>query len=105
MKVTLTEQNFSYVLTQSSLVLIHFTSDFCGPCNIMKRALDKIESRESSTVLLAEVKAIDYPDWSIAFAVQSTPTVLLFIDGKYKSRIVGAQTVQTIERWIKEATA
>lgn len=105
MKVELTEQNFSNALKQSPLVLVHFTSDFCGPCKIMKRALSEIEGKQSSILALAEVKAIDYPDWSTAFAIQSTPTVLLFDDGKYKSRLVGAQTIQTIEQWIEKATA
>lgn len=105
MKVELTEQNFSETVNSRQLVLVHFTSDFCGPCKIMKRALNNIEEQDTSRLALAEVKAMDYPDWSTAFAIQSTPTVLLFEDGKYKSRLVGAQTIQTIEQWIEKATA
>lgn len=105
MKVELTEQNFSETVTSRQIVLVHFTSDFCGPCKIMKRALHRIEEKDISSLALAEVKAMDYPDWSTAFGIQSTPTVLLFHKGIYRSRLSGAHTIQTIEEWIEKATA
>ncbi|TVP91396.1 thioredoxin family protein [Alkalibacterium sp.] len=105
MKVELTEENFNETLNAAPLVLVHFTSDFCGPCKIMKRALNALEEKYTSRLALAEVKAMDHPDWATAFAIQSTPTVLLFHKGKYQSRLTGAHTNQIIEEWIKEATA
>lgn len=105
MKIKLTEENFSDTVNNRELLLVHFTSDFCGPCKIMKRALDRIEEKYVSSIALADVKAIDYPDWSTAFGVQSTPTVLMFLNGQYRSRLSGAHTALTIEQWIKEATA
>lgn len=105
MKVELTEENFSEIMNSRQIVLVHFTSDFCGPCKIMKRTLNTIEEKDTSRLALAEVKAMDYPDWSTAFGIQSTPTVLLFHNGMYQSRLSGAQTIQTIEQRIEKATA
>ncbi|PRY78030.1 thioredoxin 1 [Alkalibacterium olivapovliticus] len=102
--VTLNEDNFLDTVRSRAIVLVHFTSDFCGPCHAMGHALSKLE-KENEQMLVAEVKAMDHTEWLEAFTIQSTPTTLLFYQGKYISRISGAHPTMTIEKWIKEATA
>lgn len=102
--MTLNETNFHETVCSKPIVLIHFTSDFCGPCQIMSHTLHKVE-KENEQILIAEAKAMNHTEWLEAFNIQSTPTSLLFHHGKYTSRISGAHPQTTIEKWIKEVTA
>lgn len=104
MNVQLTEENFQNTVQSAGIVLVYFTSDFCGPCQVMGHTLRKFE-KENRHIMIAEVKAMDHVNWLEAFDIQSTPTSLLFHQGKYISRISGAHPKTTIEKWISEATA
>lgn len=97
---TLTEENFSETLTSSNTLILHFWSDFCAPCKMMSNVLHRIEEKSPDTLTIGEINSFKHPDWSEAFSVQSTPTIILFSNGKYKSRLIGAQPVSIIESWI-----
>ncbi|MCC5893878.1 MAG: thioredoxin family protein [Alkalibacterium sp.] len=103
MTITLNEENFQVTVQSKPVVLVQFTSDFCGPCQIMGHTLRKL-GKEQSHILIAEVRSMDHTEWVEAFNIQSTPTTLLFHKGKYISRISGAHPKMTIEKWISEAT-
>lgn len=101
MQIELEEQNFKESLQTAPIVLLYFTSDFCGSCRSMRSVLGKTSEAAGKELALATVKAIDHPAWMMAFNIQSTPTVLLFANGQYISRLTGAHPRSVVERWIE----
>ncbi|MCD8506238.1 MAG: thioredoxin family protein [Alkalibacterium thalassium] len=78
MPITLNEENFYGTIQSAPIVLVQFTSDFCGTCQAMAHSLEQVREASDESITIAEVKTIDHPDWAEAFAIQSTPAVLLF---------------------------
>lgn len=102
MIVTVTEENFSEVIHSPNNVILHFWSDFCAPCQMSSNVLKRIEQKNPKNIIIGEINSSQHPDWSEAFSIQSTPTSILFSNGKYKSRMSGAHPESIIEGWIKK---
>ncbi|SEK83070.1 thioredoxin family protein [Alkalibacterium pelagium] len=105
MPITLNEENFYETIQSATVVLVQFTSDFCGSCQAMAHSLEQVREAFDESIIIAEVKTIDNPDWAEAFAVQSTPTVLLFYKGKNTNRLTGVHTKSAVSKWIREVVA
>lgn len=103
MIITLTENNFAAVLNSSKPVFLHFWSDFCGPCKVQARVLEQLDEKYRERLVLGEINSHTNTDWTEAFAVQSTPTTLLFHNGKMLARLTGVHSVSKIEQIISKA--
>lgn len=103
MIVTLTENNFADLLKSSQPVLLHFWSDFCGPCKVQSRVLEQLDEKYNKKIVLGEINSHNHTEWTEAFAVQSTPTILMFHRGKLLARLTGVHSVSKIEKIIKKA--
>lgn len=97
MKATVTEANFSELLSSPQPVLLHFWSDFCGPCKVQSRVLEQIEAKYRDNVLVGGINTQDHTDWAEAFGIRSTPTVLVFRNGKLSARLTGVHSMTKIE--------
>lgn len=101
MIVTVTEENFSQVIHSSPVVILHFWSDFCAPCKMSSTILERIEQKNPEEIVIGEINSTHHPDWLEAFSIYSTPTSILFSNGKYKSRMSGANPESIVESWIE----
>ena len=97
MTVTVKEANFSEFLSSSQSVLLHFWSDFCGLCKVQSRVLEQLEAKHRDRLRVGGVNTQDHPDWAEAFGIRSTPTVLVFRQGKLSARLTGAHSLTKIE--------
>lgn len=97
MNVTVTESNFSELLSSSQPVLLHFWSDFCGPCKVQSRVLEQIDEKYLEAVLVSGINTQTHPDWAEAFGIRSTPTVLVFHKGNLSARLTGVHSLTKIE--------
>lgn len=103
MIVTLTENNFADVLKSPQPVFLHFWSDFCGPCKVQSRVLEQLDDKYNEKIVLGEINSHNNTDWTEAFAVQSTPTILLFHRGRMLARLTGVHSASKIEEIISKA--
>ena len=91
MSVTkLNSVNF-YSSIEKGTALVDFYADWCGPCRTLSFVLDRI-SEERRDVSVCKVNVDDEGELSAKYNVMSIPTVIVFEDGKEKSRIVGSKT-------------
>ncbi|EXJ22738.1 Thioredoxin [Alkalibacterium sp. AK22] len=104
MQIELNEEAFKESLQVAPVVLLYFTSDFCGPCRMMSGLLEEISETSGEKLALATIRGIDQPSWMTAFNIQSTPTVLLFAKGQFVSRMTGARPRSVVQRWIETYT-
>lgn len=102
MKITLTENSFSVALDSSRPVLVHFSSDFCGPCKVQSRVLEQMEDKYKEKIVLGEINTHNQSDFAEAFGIRSTPTVLIIYRGKVLARLTGVHSLSKIEQIISE---
>jgi thioredoxin 1 len=85
----LNEQNFkSEVLEKNGVALVDFYADWCGPCKMVSPIVDEI-SNEREDITVGKINVDESMLIAMQYNVQSIPTLIVFEDGKEKSRIVG----------------
>ena len=82
--------NFEALANGDKPLLIDFYADWCGPCRMISPIVDEI-AKERSDITVGKVNVDDENALAIKYGVMSIPTLIVFKDGKEKTRIVGAK--------------
>jgi len=77
------------VLQADRPTLVDFWAEWCGPCRMMAPILEQLAEQNSDKLKVAKVDVQANPDLAIRYAVTNIPTMLLFVDGELKERLVG----------------
>ena len=67
-----------------------FYADWCGPCRIVSPIVDEI-AEERRDITVGKVNVDDENALAMKYGVMSIPMLIVFQDGKEKTRIVGAR--------------
>lgn len=100
-----TQKNFKAAVLRSNLpVLVDMWAPWCGPCNAIAPALDRLAGELDGKAKIAKVNVDENPRLSNKFGVRSIPTMIIFKKGKEVDRLVGAlpanQIRQRLEEWM-----
>jgi thioredoxin len=88
----LTDATFDEVVGGSSLpVLVDVTAPWCGPCVQMDPMLEEMAGESAGELLVTRLDVEDHPDTVRRLGVMSFPTLLLFVDGAERGRVIGAR--------------
>lgn len=91
------EVNFnSEVLEVKQPVLVAFVATWSHACATLAPVLDEISSECAGELKVVRVNADDNLDLSLWYEVQSIPTLLYFVDGNVRAKIVGTATKEAI---------
>ena len=91
--IELTALTFDEMVTVSDVaVVVEFWAPWCPPCKIMAPILDVMASDDLDRVRVAKVNADEQPDLARRFEVVSVPTLLVFVEGELRRRMVGARS-------------
>jgi len=89
--VRMDETNFESQVLQSKLpVLVAFYAPWSRPCQILNSSLDQIVPLCAGRAKVVRVNADDHPYLSLRYAIHSIPTLLFFVNGNLRAKIVGA---------------
>ena len=100
MAKTITTQNFETEVLQSEKpVLIDFWATWCGPC---MRQGPIVEELSQEGYCVGKVDVDQEPGLAQQFKVMSTPTLLIFKDGKEVQRLVGLTPKDTLKKLLEE---
>ena len=78
--------------------VIRFTAAWCGPCKMLAKNLESI-----NTTLPIEVIDIDEnTDAAIEFGVRGVPTLVMLDGNTEMKRLVGMQPLKQLEDWIND---
>jgi thioredoxin 1 len=78
--------------------IVRFTASWCGPCKMLAKTLEEVESK-----LPIEVVDIDtHPEVAIEFGIRGVPTLVIVEDNIPSKRLVGNKTKQEIEAFIND---
>ena len=84
------------VLGSATPVLVDFWAEWCGPCHMVAPVLEEIASEKQGALTIAKLDIDENPDTARRFGILSIPSMLLFVDGVEKRRLVGARGKQQI---------
>lgn len=95
--IRVTAANFEAEVLQSKQpVLVEFSAAWSQPCHILDSVLDDVASACAGQVKVVRVNADDHPDLGLWYEIQCVPTLLGFLGGKVRARIVGTATKEAI---------
>ena len=78
--------------------VLRFTASWCGPCKMLAKNLEEI-----NTSIPIEVVDIDVEqDTAIDYGVRSVPTLIMLDENIEVKRIVGMQSLKQLEDWFND---
>ena len=97
----LSEKDFEErVLRSDTPVLVDFWAEWCVPCHMVSPVVEDIGREKAEKLQVAKLNIDDNPDIARKYGIMSIPTLMLFIGGEEKARMVGARGKDALLREI-----
>jgi len=95
--VEIGEANFeAEVLKAQQPILAAFSAAWSRPCHVLDSVLDEVASACAAKVKVVRINADDNPDLSLLYDIQSIPTLLYFVAGQLRAKVVGTASKAAI---------
>lgn len=93
------EKHFDQLIsTASKPVVVDFWAAWCGPCDMQAPILDDFAAKYADEVQVIKVEIDKAPLLQDRFGIANIPTMLVFVDGKEQERLVGARSLDNLEK-------
>ena len=93
--VNMEKNNFKELIKDK--VLVDFYADWCGPCKMMAKTLEKVES----DLKVIKINVEEFEKLAREYGVMSIPTLILFEDEKEIKRNIGFMDKTRLEEFLK----
>lgn len=95
--VTIAPLNFKAEVLESELpVLVEFWTGWSQPCRVLDSVLQEVARDLAGKIKVVKVNADDSLELSLWYEIQSIPTLIYFIEGRPRFRIVGTASKEAI---------
>jgi len=99
------EANFeSEVLRWKQPVLVAFSAAWSRPCRILDSVLEEVAAGCAGREKVVRINADNNPDLSLVWRIQSIPTLLYFVEGNLRARLVGTASKEAILSKLRSVT-
>jgi thioredoxin len=86
--------SFAEMVSGSDLpVLVDFYATWCGPCQMMSKILEDVNSQMQGRLKVVKIDTEKYPQLASDYGIQALPTVVLFKHGEPVDRFEGVLPV------------
>jgi thioredoxin 1 len=94
-------ENFETAVLQSELpVLLDFSAAWCGPCRQMEPELAALAEEWDGKLQMGRTDVDQNGDLAMQYGVMGIPTLILFMDGAERARVVGYKPRREIEKML-----
>ena len=76
--------------------VLRFTASWCGPCKMLARTLEDINTNIPIEVIDIDEKQ----DIAIEYGVRGVPTLIMLDENTEMKRVVGMQSQKALEEWL-----
>lgn len=70
------------LITEKTAVLLYFFNDNCAPCKILRPKIQELVQDEFPNIEFRLINAEQFPATSAQYGVFSSPTLLVYFEGK-----------------------
>ena len=90
--LTLTDATFDEVVAGSDVpVLVDFTAEWCPPCRAIAPMLEELATEAKGRLTVASLDVDANPAATRRYDVMAMPTLILFVAGEERRRVIGAR--------------
>ncbi|KAJ3431768.1 thioredoxin-like protein [Anaeramoeba flamelloides] len=89
-------EQFQEVIEQKKLVVVDFSADWCGPCQIISKTFDEL-AKTHTEVGFYKLDVDELRDLSKSQKIKGIPTFQFFKNGEKINEITGAQKEKIAE--------
>jgi thioredoxin 1 len=101
--IEVNDNNFEdIVINSSTLVIVDFWAEWCGPCKAIAPILDKISADFGDKLTIGKVNVDLVKETPVKFGIRSIPTLLFFKEGKIVRQEVGLLSEQVLKSIINQ---
>lgn len=98
--IVVNKKKFKEEIKNSSKVIVDFFATWCPPCKAISPIIEEF-AKENNDIKVLKVNVDSEQELAIEYNVMSVPTIISFVDGNERNRIVGITTKDKIENLIK----
>ena len=84
------------VLRSTQPVLVGFLAGWSKPCRLIEPVLDEVAGACKGNPKIFKVDVDDNPDLGTIYSIQSVPTLIYFLNGAVRAKIVGMVSPKAI---------
>ncbi len=94
-----TDDTFQKLVLESERpVVVDFWAAWCGPCKMVAPELEKLAEKYDGLVDVVKVDVDANPGLSMAFGIQSIPTIAFFKQGEQPRGVIGFMPLAQLEK-------
>lgn len=93
--------SFNEIIQSNALVLIDFSADWCGPCQMLAPILKEVKDEMGDQLTIIKIDVDKNQTVAAKFQVQGVPTLILYKNGTQVWRQSGLQQKHELIRLIK----
>ncbi|WMW26013.1 thioredoxin [Methanolobus sediminis] len=94
--VTINDASFNELVSKYPLVLVDCWAPWCGPCRMLSPVLDELAVEMQGKVVFGKLNVDEEKMTAIKFGITSIPAMLIFKNGEFVDKLIGAVPKQTI---------
>ena len=89
------------VLNSSTLTLVDFWAEWCGPCKQIGPILEEIAEEKKDRLKVVKLNIDENQQTPQKYGVRGIPTLMLFQDGRLVDSKVGSMPKSSLNEWIE----
>ena len=97
----LTADTFQDSIAGETPTLVDFWAEWCAPCRAIAPILADIAGELGPRLSVVKLNADEHPDVVQNLGILSIPTLILFVKGEERARIVGARAKEQLLKEIE----